>query len=131
LAEDGYQVFFYKFCESAIGQLCSAEEVGAFFASAGHVVAFKSPSLKRSDYVNVEIASAYSHRTGGLLLVFTPEQLRKYLIGSTAVPFSAAAYEIGSSDSRRRDDARTNGRAAPVLKDTSSGSKRTRFPPKH
>ena len=97
----GYQVFFYKFCEGAIGKLCSSEEVGAFYGTAGHAVAFRTRDFYKSPYIDIEVATIYKHSKGGMVLVFTPRDAlwAGLLTGTTAV--AATCFDLAPSMERR------------------------------
>jgi hypothetical protein len=76
LRRQGFAVYFYDFCMLVGGQLCPSEVVGAFFATAGHVVLFDSKAARLSSYVTLEVATAQELR--GLrdhTYVFTPADL--------------------------------------------------------
>ncbi len=100
LRTSGYQVFFYKFCEPVLSRLCPSEDVGAFFATAGHVIAFQSAASRKSSYITVELASIYKHHEGGVLIVFTPEDIHK-LIGTSSIGIYVAAYELEALDPKK------------------------------
>jgi hypothetical protein len=72
---EGYAFFFYKFCEPLLSSLCKSEDVGAFFATAGHVISVKSPAAAGSDYIPVELAASESLLEGGALFITTPEEI--------------------------------------------------------
>ena len=97
LRTSGYQVFFYKFCEPVLSRLCPSEDVGAFFATAGHVIAFQSAASRKSSYISVERASIYRHTEGGVLIVFTPEDIHM-LIRTSSIGIYVAAYELEARD---------------------------------
>lgn len=77
LQRDGFATYFYKNCEAALAALCTSEEVGAFFATAAHAVLVQSPSVALSGFIPVELATAHSLSSGGMVLVFTPDDLMR------------------------------------------------------
>lgn len=102
LGPSGYQVFFYKFCEPVLSRLCKSEDVGAFFATAGHVVAFQSAASRKSTYITVERASVYKHAEGGVLIVFTPEDILK-LTKTSSTGLYVATYELEARNQNKKD----------------------------
>lgn len=94
LEKDGYAVFFYRFCEAVIDQLCGSRDVGAFFGSAGHAVALKTPTFADSQYISVELASIYHFDQGGVLMVFTPAELAQRLVASAGAVYTVAVFDL-------------------------------------
>lgn len=109
----GYQVFFYKFCKDATGKLCASEEVGAFYATAGHAVAFRSADFDKSPYVKIEVATIYQHSKGGILLVFTPEDAALAGLVASTGTVAATCFDIPPSKDRRKVASRTASDASP------------------
>lgn len=100
LEKDGFKLFFYKFCEPYLTNLCSPQEVGAFFSTSGHVISVKSPAASASSYIPVEIATANSVIAGGYIIVFTPDDVAK-LATASSVTLSAETFEFEESDVKR------------------------------
>lgn len=101
LGPSGYQVFFYKFCEPVLLRLCASEDVGAFFATAGHVIAFQSAASRQSTYITLERASVYKHAEGGVLIVFTPEDILK-LARASSIGLHVATYALEARDQKNK-----------------------------
>ncbi len=62
--KDGYTVFFYKDCEHTALASCDDAVVGAFMATAGHVLVLVSPFSEASLFVSLEAAVAERLRSG-------------------------------------------------------------------
>lgn len=101
LRAQGYEMFFYKFCEPILSKLCGSEDVGAFFATAGHVIAITSKHSESSAYIPVELAVAHKHAEGGLLIVFTPSDLRR-LTTVTSTGLYVATLDLVPEEKRKR-----------------------------
>jgi hypothetical protein len=54
LKSDGFTVFFYKFCRPE----CPSEGVGAMAGTSGQIMLYRTPSAKRSKFVEVEVTTA-------------------------------------------------------------------------
>lgn len=98
----GYQVFFYKFCKDLTGRLCASEAVGAFYATAGHAVAFRSADFDKSPYIDIEVATIYQHSKGGILLVFTPQQAAFAGLPTAAATVAATCFNLAQSGERHK-----------------------------
>lgn len=82
LHRDGFETYFFTDCRAHLDGLCGSDEVGAFFASAGHAVLVRSPAAVASGFIPVELASAGAVAGGGLLLVFGPDDVLHALANS-------------------------------------------------
>ena len=85
LGQDGYGVFFYKFCVKPSGQLCPSATTGAFFKTAGQVLFLDSVAASNSRYVAVELDTAQRIQRGQRqLILVTPVQVLA-LAGAPAI----------------------------------------------
>jgi hypothetical protein len=85
LEDQGYEVFFYRLCESRPGMLCDSETVGAFFATAGNVLVSRSSAAAMSEFVKMELAVIDALLTGSdLWFMITPLGLQQMEIGAFA-----------------------------------------------
>jgi hypothetical protein len=111
LKKDGFETFFYKFCEPYLAALCSTQEVGAFFATSGHVVAVKSAAAAASSFIPVELATTHGLINGGLVVVFTPDDVARLasaggqVAQAGSVALQAETFEFSEADARRRQAA--------------------------
>ena len=80
----GFKTYFFTDCNRHLGSLCTSEEVGAFFGSAGHAIAMQSPAAQASGFIPVELASADVAAGGGLLLVYTPDDVLRSITHMSA-----------------------------------------------
>jgi hypothetical protein len=72
----GFKVFFFEFCREAGGILCPPEMVGAFAATAAHVLWMDTPAGRASRFVGPEIEVLVRARTGAVrALHITPRRL--------------------------------------------------------
>lgn len=92
LQAEGFNVFFYKFCEDFLNTLCSSQDVGAFFFTAGHVIAVKSPAASASAYIPVELAASQSLLAHGALLIISPDDVAR-VVTKAAVAVQVIAFD--------------------------------------
>ncbi|MDO9312111.1 MAG: hypothetical protein Q7T85_10535, partial [Nitrosomonas sp.] len=93
LQKKGFECFYYRFCEHIQNELCDSKEVGAFFSTAGHVVTIKSRHSEASSYIPVELAVTDKFINGGVVIIFTPEDLIK-----SATALNVAIIVINESE---------------------------------
>jgi hypothetical protein len=77
LEGNGYQVFFYKFCEGPTGALCDSEIVGSYFKSAGQCYLVDTAAAAQSRYVLREIQMALAiDQNKFFILMVTPQEIQ-------------------------------------------------------
>ena len=101
LRDRGFEAFFYRFCRTSGGELCSSQTVGAAFATSGQAMVFETAAARASKFVSIEIGTAQrlaNPTSATNILVFNPSQALALTAGSGTVPVFIAYTLVKKAD---------------------------------